>query len=162
MLKTPEGNALHALVVAAKQGSLSGRTSAPGMVKLVSELTGLARTTRTLRIRQVGEEGRVKTLVSTLVTLERVDPTSSTFEGPSINLGPVYLDRIEQMSFRNLVCIEVELHVPSRLSTLIGSAMSELRAHQTRDGTALALILGIMRDRQALIDSLMVRLEAKG
>ena len=126
------------------------------MAKAVSESTGLARTSRTLRIRQVGEEGRVKTSVSTSVTPERVDPTPATFQ------GPIYLNRIEQMSFGNLVRIEAELHVPSRSSTSIGSAMSELRAHQTHDGAALALISGIVRDRWALIDSLMVRLEAEG
>ena len=115
-----------------------------------------------LRICQVGEEGWVKTSVSTSVTPERVDPAPSTFEGPATNLGPIYLDRIEQMSFGNLVRIEAELHVPSRSSTLIGSAMSELRAHQTRDDAALALIAGIVRDRRVLIDSLMVRLEAEG
>ena len=162
MLKTPEGNALRASVVAAKQRSLSGRTLAPGMAKSVSESSGLAWTSRTLRIRQVGEEGRVKTSVSTSVTPERVDPVPTPFEGPATNLGPAYLDRIEQMSFGNLARIEAELHVPSRSSTSIGSAMSELRAHQTRDGAALALISGIVRDRRALIDSLMVRLEAEG
>ena len=40
--------------------------------------------------------------------------------------------------------------------------MLELRAHQTRDGAALALISGIVRDCRVLIDSLMVRLEAEG
>ena len=115
-----------------------------------------------LRIRQVGEEGQVKTSVSTSVTPERVDPVLSTFEAPATNLGPLYLDRVEQMSFGNLARIEAELHVPSRSLTSIGSAMSELRAHQTRDGAALALISGIVRDRRALIDSLMVRLEAEG
>ena len=162
MLKTPEGNALRASVVAAKQRLLSGRTSAPGMVKSVSESTGLARTMRMLRICQVGEEGRVKTSVSTSVTPERVDPAPSTFEGPATNLGPVYLDRIKQMSFGNLMRIKAELHVPSRSLTSICSAMSELRAHQTRDDAALALITGMVRDCQVLIDSLMVRLEAEG
>ena len=162
VLKTPEGNALPASVVAAKQRSLSGRTSASGMAKSVSELSGLAQTSRTLRIHQVGEEGQVKTLVSTSVTPERVDPAPSTFEGPATNLGPLYLDRVEQMSFGNLVRIEAEWHVPSRSSTLIGTAMSELCAHQTHDGAALALIAGIVRDCRVLIDSLMVRLEAEG
>ena len=162
VLKTPEGNALRASVVAAKQRSLSGRTHAPGMAKSVSESSGLARTSRTLRIRQVGEEGQVKTSVSTSVTPERIDPAPTPFEGPATNLGPLYLDRVEQMSFGNLARIEAELHVPSRSSTSIGTAMSELRAHQTRDGAALALISGIVRDRRALIDSLMVRLEAEG
>ena len=52
VLKTPEGNALRASVVAAKQRSLLGKTTgpAPGMTKSVSELSGLARTLRMLRI----------------------------------------------------------------------------------------------------------------
>ena len=133
-----------------------------GMAKSVSELLGLAWTLRTLRICQVGEEGQVKTLVSTSVTPERVDSAPSTFEGPATNLGPLYLDRVEQMSFRNLAWIKVELHIPSRSLTSISSAMSELRAHQTCDGAALALIMGIVLDHLALINSLMVCLEAEG
>lgn len=117
MLKTAEGNALHTLVVAAKQRSLSGRAPVPGMVQSVSELTGLVRTSRTFRLRNVGEEGQVKTSVSTSATLERVDPAPSTFEGPLTNLGLVYLDRVKQMSFGNLAQIEAELHVPSGSSS---------------------------------------------
>jgi hypothetical protein len=161
--KSAEGNLKRAQAAAAKQKSLGKTvTVAPQVAKSVSESSATVRTSNRLRLREVGDQGRVKTPGSVSATPERVE------RNPSFPVGPTYptyhpaLSRIEQMAFENLSFFEeAGLRAASRSSISVRSTMSEVQIVRDREAAGLSVLVKAVQMRQELIDSLLVTLKAE-